>query len=277
MSYILDALKKAEKERKRGMVPDLLTVQDAMVQKPKKRLHWPYLIFAALLLNASVLMWWLSPWQSKKPNVVAQSTAVHQRESKLFKSDREISDGRLSVAALSSMPEKVIRQRAIADKKNFSPKSKAAVANPENPVNVAHQNKPLQAKAYIEREKNALSKPISTADIRGSREISPAIPQQTPAATNFSDKPRSSINTGIASEQKVFNLKDLPLSIQQSLPTFTISVSVYSDDPDSRMIKINGQRLQEGQYLTAGLKLDEITRDGAIFIYQNYRFRVGIR
>jgi general secretion pathway protein B len=275
MSYILDALKKAEKERKRGMVPDLLTVQDAMVQKPKKRLHWSYLIFVALLLNASVLMWWLSPWQSKKPNVVAQSTAVHQRESKLFKSDREISDARLSVAAPSSIPEKVIRQGARADEKKFSPKSEATVANPENPVNVVYQNKPLQVKAYIERK--APSKPITTANIRGSHKISPSIPKQTPAATNFSNKPQSSINTGIVPEQKVFNLKDLPLSIQQSLPAFSISVSVYSDDPDSRMIKINGQRLQEGQYLTAGLKLEEITRDGAIFSYQKYRFRVGIR
>ncbi len=278
MSYILEALKKAEKECKRGMVPDLLTVQDAMVQKPKKRLHWPYLIFVALLLNASVLMWWLSPWQSKKPNVAAQSTAVHQSESRTFKSDREISDGRLSVAALSSMPEKVIRQGAGADKENFSPKSKAAAANPENPVNVVYQNKPLQAKAYIEYiERKAPSKPITTDDIRGLHEISPSIPKQTPLTASFSDKPQSSINTGIAPEQKVFNLKDLPLSIQQSLPAFTISVSVYSNDPDSRMIKINGQTLQEGQYLTAGLKLEEITRDGAIFSYQNYRFRVGIR
>ena len=273
MSYILDALKKAEKERKRGMVPDLLTVQDAMVQKSKKRLHWPYLIFVALLLNASVLMWWLSPWQSKKPNVVAQSTAVHQRESKLFKSDREISEARLSVAALSSMPEKVIRQGARADKENFSPKSEAAVANPKTPV--VYQNKPLQAKAYIERK--APSKPTTTDHIRGLHDISPSIPKQTPLTARFSDKPQSSINTGTAPEQKVFNLKDLPLSIQQSLPAFTISVSVYSNDPDSRMIKINGQRLQESQYLTAGLKLEEITRDGAIFSYQNYRFRVGIR
>jgi general secretion pathway protein B len=275
MSYILEALKKAEKECKRGMVPDLLTVQDAIVQKPKKRLHWPYLIFVALLLNASVLMWWLSPWQSKKPNVAAQSTAVHQRESKLFKSDRKISEARLPVAALSSMPEKVIRQGARADKENFSPKSKAAAVNPENPVNVVYQNKPLQAKAYIERK--APSKPITTDDIRGLHEISPSIPKQSPLTARFSDKPRASINTGTAPEQKVFNLKDLPLSIQQSLPAFTISVSVYSNDPDSRMIKINEQRLQEGQYLTAGLKLDEITRDGAIFSYQNYRFRVGIR
>jgi general secretion pathway protein B len=254
MSYILDALKKSEKERKRGMVPDILTTQDAMVQEPKKRLLWPHLLVVALLLNAGVLVWWLSPWQSKKTNAVAQSTAVQQRESKSFKSDREISDARLSVAV---------------DEENFSPEPEATVANPENPVNVVYQNKPLQAKAYTERK--AQSKPITT------HKISPSIPKQPPLTARFSDKPQSSINTGTAPEQKVFNLKDLPLSIQQSLPSFNISVSVYSDESDSRMIKINGQRLQEGQYLSAGLKLEEITRDGAIFSYQNYRFRVGLR
>lgn len=218
-------------------------------------------------------MWWLSPWQSKKPNVVAQSTAVQQRESKVFESEYESSNTRVPVVVPSSVPEKAI-QGVRAGEENLSPKSEATVANPENPVNVVYQKKPLQVKAYIERK--APSKPI-TDDIRGSHEISPSIPKQTPAATNFSNKPQSSINTGIAPEQKVFNLKDLPLSIQQSLPAFSISVSVYSDDPDSRMIKINGQRLQEGQYLTAGLRLEEITRDGAIFSYQKYRFRVGIR
>jgi len=33
MSYILDALRKSEKERQQGTVPDFMTVQDAMVQE----------------------------------------------------------------------------------------------------------------------------------------------------------------------------------------------------------------------------------------------------
>jgi hypothetical protein len=41
------------------------------------------------------------------------------------------------------------------------------------------------------------------------------------------------------------------------------------------MARINGSMIREGEYLTAGLKLEEITPDGVIFSYQNYRFHVG--
>ena len=47
MSYILDALKKSEKERQRGALPDMLTVQDIVAEKPAKRLSWVYLLAAA--------------------------------------------------------------------------------------------------------------------------------------------------------------------------------------------------------------------------------------
>jgi hypothetical protein len=42
------------------------------------------------------------------------------------------------------------------------------------------------------------------------------------------------------------------------------------------MVKINGQAMREGQDLIAGLKLEEITQNGVIFSYQNYRFRIGL-
>jgi len=70
MSYILDALKKSEKERKQGTVPDLMTVQDVIVQEQKKSSLLPYLLLLALLLNGALLAWWLVPWQSKKPEAV---------------------------------------------------------------------------------------------------------------------------------------------------------------------------------------------------------------
>ncbi len=73
MSYILDALKKSEKERQRGALPDMLTVQDIVAEKPAKRLHWVYLLAAVLLLNAGALVWWLGFSHTNKTNVVQTS------------------------------------------------------------------------------------------------------------------------------------------------------------------------------------------------------------
>jgi len=43
------------------------------------------------------------------------------------------------------------------------------------------------------------------------------------------------------------------------------------------MARINGQMMREGEYLTAGLKLEKITLKGPVFRFQNYRFSVGQR
>ena len=57
MSYILEALKKVEQKEKQGGVPKLLSFPGGTAPKPKKRTLWPYLLVAALLLNAVAIFW----------------------------------------------------------------------------------------------------------------------------------------------------------------------------------------------------------------------------
>jgi general secretion pathway protein B len=267
MSYILDALKKLEKEHRHGSVPDLLTVQDLMLQEPKKRPLWPYLLLLALLLNAVILVWWLSPWQPKKTKVVTQSTALNQHESTASESAHEVTDVRLPEVAPSNDIGKTINPA-------LKPETDI-VKTDETRFNVVQQSRRAQAKDDLNRK--VPEKPIQTIDMGRQREIPPVVSKQTPAANYFSDKQQNGIYNGTAAEQRIFNLKDLPSSVQQSLPPFSISVFIYSEDPAYRMVKINGQMLRESQDLTDGLKLKEITPDGVIFSYQNYRFRVGLK
>jgi general secretion pathway protein B len=58
MSFILDALKKSEAERRQGEAPRL---QDGPGYPPprRRRPFWPLLLTLALLLNGVVLGWWL--------------------------------------------------------------------------------------------------------------------------------------------------------------------------------------------------------------------------
>ncbi len=57
MSYILEALRKAERERNLGQVPTLEAKADNGVQS--SRVVWPWLLAAALAVNAIVLGIWL--------------------------------------------------------------------------------------------------------------------------------------------------------------------------------------------------------------------------
>jgi hypothetical protein len=43
-----------------------------------------------------------------------------------------------------------------------------------------------------------------------------------------------------------------------------------------RFVRVNDQALREGQVGPSGLKLEQITPDGAVFSYQGFRFRIGI-
>lgn len=244
MSYILDALKKSEKERQRGSAPDILTVQDEPAQKPKKRPLWLYLFLLTLLLNAGILIFWMGSWSSKKPDVVVRSTNGQQHE---------IPDVRSPIASPSSDQSKTIGQG----------------------TKELRQDQTIHAKADIKKNAPAVATPM--VDPKTSHEVSLSLSEQPSVVSHVPSEQKTDNDIPPPIEGKIYNLNELPSSIQQSLPAFTISAAVYSDDPASRMVKINGQSIHEGEYLTAGLKLEEIKSDGVIFSFHKYRFRVGLK
>jgi general secretion pathway protein B len=71
-------------------------------------------------------------------------------------------------------------------------------------------------------------------------------------------------------------MNELPQSVLSSLPKLSLSLHLYYADPSSRLISVKGRTLREGQELAAGLKLEEINPDGAVFSFQNYRFQIGL-
>ena len=81
----------------------------------------------------------------------------------------------------------------------------------------------------------------------------------------------------VAQEQQVKSFDELPVQIQREIPEMTVQLHAYSSNPGERLVYINGNRMQEGETVTPGLRLDEITPDGMIFNYKGYRFKRGIR
>jgi general secretion pathway protein B len=254
MSYILDALKKSEEERKRGTVPDLLAVQDALGQKQKRRHVWPYLLLAALVLNAGTLLWWLAPWQTAKPPVTTHSSAKQ-----------------------SPLPEQIANVESGSRKEKPAPAQDTPLVKSSAGKRVSDlQNPSVQIKA-AQQERVASTSAPSTGEMQESRAIPPLLPPQAPATSPALPETKPSVSSGGAGGTTVYNLTELPSTIQQGLPTFSITALIHTGDPASGMVKINGQTMREGQELSPGLKLEEIISDGVIFRYHNYRFRVGLK
>ncbi len=70
MSYILEALRKAERERSLGQVPTLEARTAADSDEPKRL--WPWLLAGALIVNAAVLALWLFYPREPEPTPVAE-------------------------------------------------------------------------------------------------------------------------------------------------------------------------------------------------------------
>lgn len=79
MSYILDALKKSDKERQRGSVPDVMTAQETAGSSPRRRSPLLYLVLVALLLNAGILAVWLYPAKPDKQSAELESGSSQQQ------------------------------------------------------------------------------------------------------------------------------------------------------------------------------------------------------
>ena len=197
MSFILDALKKSDQQRRRGATPTLLTVPEAIAE-PRQPAVFTYWILAAVVLSAGIVIGWLRPLQPEKatPPVLPET---------------------------NRRPEPAPPQLAprIQERLSDAPRKPAPVSIPDERVN------PVPAEA--------------------------------------------------APEHGVIELGELPLSLRRELPEMRIEMHAYSPKPDARLVSINDKLLREGDSVAAGVKLEQITPDGMIFSYKEYRFRRGAR
>ena len=238
MSFILEALKKSDRKRRRGEVPDLGTMHAPPPREPRRRALWPFLILTALLVNAALLIWWLEPWEEKRPPAVAPSPAAARMET----------PPRPPALPSSAVQNPVGTQPPQAS----APRAGGATQTP-SAVPTAKRLPPAPPASTVPQAPRPKSPPKQIPSL-------PAKPSSTPPPA--------------AAEQPVTTLEKLPAEVRQGVPEMNISVHFYSGRPASRMVRINGRILREGDALGGGLTLEEITPEGMIFRSRGYRFQM---
>lgn len=255
MSYILDALRKSEKERKRGTPPDLLATQETVFQEQRKRSPWPYIISFVLLINMVVIIYWFAS-SEKKIKVMTGQTGQETAAS-----EREVLN---DPGSLSQMGDHVVAAG-----------NKLSTAKPDY-----GRNEHIMANGTRESVPKADKKGNEGYPAPGSLSKGDAIAgkehTQNPGPE---DSMKELKNDSIVNpdKSKIYALNELPHSIRQKLSDFNITVFLYSDDPAARMIRINSQTLKEGQYMESGPKVEQIIPNGALFSYQSFRFLVELK
>lgn len=253
MSYILDALRKSDQLRQRGAAPTLLLGQ-ATAAAPKQPALFSYGVLALVLLGAGIAIGWLRPWQPQPAApapaaIAARPPAPRQSQAPAAQ----------TVMAPKAQPELKVQSLAPATQAVPAPMSAAARAPVPAParrhavtgVDGERQSAPLKAVAAV------------------SKKAAAPVPEPAPNSGG-----------GVAAAApvpSVMAMAELPLAIQQELPPMSISIHAYSGKVAERLVGINNRLLHEGEEVTPGLRLEQITPDGMILSYKGYSFRRGVK
>jgi general secretion pathway protein B len=236
MSYILDALRKSDQQRRIGQVPTLtFAPQASMAPEPHAKATYGSLGVIVIITIGMVLAW-------LRPLSTAPTPITPTAEKSVEMPPRQ------QAPALSTVvPEPVMAKSLHSVAPPVGPPVLAKEANAPVPASAGKRH--LQAKAVTANRSSIPAKgsaPPGNASDAGGTQLTPVV--------------------GSA---------DLPQSIRKTLPVMTVAVHAYSDRAADRLVSINGRLLREGDTLAPGLRLEQITPDGMIFSYRGYRFRRG--
>jgi len=249
MSYILEALKKAERQRRLGAVPDVYTpsITDAAPlgsHTRANRLRW-MAVAAAMLLAAGGLIW-LRPWhvperepQSKPPASAEQPSTASGN------------------AAQSAQRSELVAPVATATRPAAEP------------VPVEKQNMPaVPAAPQAEEEAIAAVKPP-----RKTRKAKKAHTAQAERGAAAKRQASTSVEEARA-EPPLPTQHELPDQLRQQIPAMAVNGSIYANNPADRTLVINNQVLHEGEQLMPGLTLERIKAKEAIMNNKGFRYRL---
>ncbi|MBS8239018.1 hypothetical protein DYI22_00690 [Marinobacter lipolyticus] len=236
MSYILDALRKSETERRQGKIPDL-GQQVQLIHKPRKKTLPPAVwIAGALLLNAAVLL--VVFW----PSLAGQAA-----------SGPDAAEPTANPPAEAPAPPPV----------QSSPAEKAGSTADVMP---SVEPKPVAVPDPMPRENEPAI--VESGDPEPRLRPTIIVPNRPMAAPGPSEPEAFP-------EQRVPHLVELPVPFQKSIPDLIFNSHIYASEPASRRVMINNQYMRVGDSFS-GIRVERITEDGVELSKNGRHFRVGV-
>lgn len=253
MSYILDALKKADAERERGQgrAPGLHARPAPMVDDPAepatRSLGAAAWVIAGLLGALIVVLGWRlwAPTGAPQP---AQAVAVVPAEPALPPAPQR-----------DSQPARVMPG--------------APAIEPSVPPPPAPPRRTDTAGLGEGRARSAEPAP----DAAGSRGATPAPSAAASASTAPAQRAArpAEVASRPAEGPPLYTPQTLPEAVRRDLPAVAVSGAMYSETPAQRMLIINSQVFREGDQPLPGLVLEEIRLKSAVFGFRGHRVLIA--
>jgi len=237
MSYILDALKRADAERERGHVPGLHThnMQPSAATPPRTgRPATAWLLAAVAVAALGGAAWLLQTAPAPNPSAGPHNPAA-----------APVPVEPAPPAPLAAAPSPMPSVQASAS-------TAPAVLPLLAPVPPAPPSQPARPEA-----------PRAAA----------SAPPATSSATGTTAAPKSTAEAPPPAPVRSF--AELSPEARAQLPVVNVNGSTYSQNPAHRMLIANGKVVQEGQEIAPGLVLETIGPRSAVLNHRGLRYSVG--
>lgn len=248
MSYILDALRRADAERDRGAVPTLHARHEPGPIEDDERPSRPWILLAggavALVVTGAVGAWWLMG-SDPEPRV----SVVAAGPSPITGSQSPPAMSTTPAANALPVPSPAFPQPPTSTQATVAEAARSTAVPGPAPLAA-----PRPARAQL---------PITT----GSSASTPA--RRTAAAS------AAASTAGPDDRNRVYAVADLPDAVKRDLPRVAISGGSFSRDKASRMVMVNGQVLHEGDAVAPGLVLESIRLKSAVLAWKGYKYELS--
>jgi general secretion pathway protein B len=246
MSYILDALRKAERDRHLGRTPSL---GDVTANPPRVRRRRPsprtlgLLALVAALVICSVWLWPRDPARPPVQQALAVAPVPPAPPLPPPVAAPIASEPSVPSAAAAALPsERTLAPDVPADSIDDLMGDAEVPAAPPSEPEAEPESEPESAAA------EPVEPDLSTQELPG--EPVPLEQQETTAAP------------------EVPLLRDMPTDYRASFPLLRVDVHVYDDDPARRWVMVNGRKAVEGSTLSEGPTVSRITPEGIVFDFR---------
>ena len=287
MSYILDALRKADAERERAAAPGLHT-QPVAARSPPSGSGGPSaarslspLWWLAAVPIAGAAWWWFGTSVSPSPAPVARVAAGAPATSvppgsqpNAAAAEPQRQPGAVAPAPQAQAPQPTPWQpqpqpsAATPMLPPLVPLSAATV--PAARVNLPARNPAASAASARPRPPRPISLP---------KELTADAPVSTGSTRPARSKPMptapAGAEVGKPLEARLPTRDELPEALRRELPQLTAGGAMYSENPANRLLVVNGQVLREGDSVAAGLVLEQIRLKSAVLNFRGQRYTIS--
>ena len=276
MSYILDALRRADAERERDPARGIHAQPAAVLPREASRRQAPWILGGLLVALAMAGAYLLAGSRSEsadapvvrlQPPVQVPAASNPPAAAALV----TVADTVLPPPPPAPAVERRPQRPALAAAERSVMKAPAA-SGVTSPPTVP----PTVAPAAPSSAPAAASPTAPSAPPRIPSAAPPTTAPSNPATTGPSTVPSNAAPGGPSvPPARIVAVGELPADIQRELPKLVIAGGVHSENPAQRMLIVGGQVRSEVAELAPGLVLEQIRAGSAVLRFRGWRYSVG--